>query len=293
MATVVPQDGMPGAEPEGLASLRMLWQRRMLIAIVAAAFGAVGATYALLATPIYRAQVTLLPVTTTGPQGLMGQLGGLAGLAGLAGINLDGADKTEPLAVLGSKDFARTFIEQNKLITVLLHDKWDAKAGKWKNQGPNQPDIRDAVEFFDKRVRRVGEDRKTGVVVLTIDWENPVQAAEWANTLSREINAQLRKRAIENSERSIKYLRAELAVTSEVPLQLSISRLLESQMQNMMVARGNDEYSFRVIDQARVPKKRLSPKRTMIVIGSAMIGGLLACAWLLLAGTRPSAPSRS
>jgi uncharacterized protein involved in exopolysaccharide biosynthesis len=279
-------------EPEGMAVLRMLWQRRVLILLVALVFGAAGATYSLLATPIYRAQVTLLPVTNRAGQGLAGQLGGLAGLAGLAGINLEGPDKTEPLAVLSSRDFARSFIEEQALLTVLLADKWDEKAGKWKNPGPKQPDIRDAVERFDKKVRRVGEDRKSGLVVLTIDWEDPELAARWANILAGKINTQMRARAIDSAERSIKYLRAELAVTNEVPLQLSISRLLESQMQTIMVARGNDEYSFRVVDQARVPKKRLHPKRTMITLGTFLIGGLLTCVWLMLSGKRPAAPQR-
>lgn len=280
------------SEPEGMAVLRMLWQRRVFVCIVAAVFGVIGGTYSLLATPIYRAQVTLLPVTNRAGQGLAGQLGGLAGLAGLAGINLEGPDKTEPLAVLSSRDFARSFIEEQELLTVLLHDKWDAKAGKWKHPGPKQPDIRDAVERFDKRVRKVGEDRKSGLVVLTIDWEDPQLAARWANILAAKINTQMRARAIDSAERSIKYLRAELAVTNEVPLQLSISRLLESQMQTIMVARGNDEYSFRVVDQARVPKKRLHPKRVMITVGAFLIGGLLACVWLMLSGKRPEAPER-
>jgi uncharacterized protein involved in exopolysaccharide biosynthesis len=96
----------------------------------------------------------------------------------------------------------------------------------------------------------------------------------------------MRARAIEDAERSIEYLRGELQATTQVSLQQSISRLLESQMQNMMMARGNLEYAFRVVDTARVPKKRFTPKRTLITIGAGLIGGFLGCALVLLRGRR-------
>ncbi len=263
-----------------------LWAGRKWIILGGLVFAALGATYALLATPLFRAQVTLLPMDNKATRGLAGQLGALGGLAGLAGINIGGADKVEPLAVLSSRDFARTFIENQKLLTVLLADKWDATAKKWKTEGPNTPDIRDAVEYFDKNVRKVGEDRKSGLVVLTVDWETPTEAALWANLMATQINTQMRARAIEDAERSIEYLRGELQATTQVSLQQSISRLLESQMQNMMMARGNMEYAFRVVDSARVPKKRFTPKRTLITLGAGMIGGFLGCAWVLLRGRR-------
>lgn len=277
-----------GLLPEGL---RQLWRARWRILIGAFVCGALGATYSLLATPIFRAQVSLLPAHTTSSQGLAGQLGGLAGLAGLAGINLGGADKTEPMAVLGSRDFAQAFIERNNLVPVLLADKWDPVKKNWKEPGPNEPDIRDAVEYFDKHVRRIGEDRKSGIVVLTVDWRSPAEAAKWANEMATQVNSQMRARAIADADQSIAYLRSQFETTTQVSLQQSISRLLETQMQQMMMARGNEEYAFRVIDSARVPKKRVFPMRSLITLGSALIGGFIVCAWVLLTTRRPIGPS--
>jgi uncharacterized protein involved in exopolysaccharide biosynthesis len=280
--TATPNDLHPNPPSDGFVTLRLLWSRGLLICGVALIFGALGTTYSLLVTPIFRAQVTLLPVANRPGQGLMGQLGTLSGLTGLAGINLDDADKAEALAVLNSRDFARKFIEERNLLTVILDDKWDPVTRNWKNQSANQPDIRDAVERFGKKILRVGEDRKNGLVILTIDWKDPVLATQWANIYAQRINGQMREYAITNAERSIDYLRRELSSTSEVALKQSISQLLESQMQKMMVARGNSEYAFRVVDQASVPKRHIFPRRTLIVIGCTLIGGFLACAWVML-----------
>jgi len=115
------------------------------------------------------------------------------------------------------------------------------------------PDVRDAVQYFEKRVRRVSEDRKTGLVSLVIEWKDPEAAAEWANELASQINRQTRERALETASSNIAYLQSEMKATSVVSLQQAIGRLLESEMQQLMLARGNEEFAFRVIDRAMVP----------------------------------------
>jgi uncharacterized protein involved in exopolysaccharide biosynthesis len=271
---------------------RAAWQGRWTVLLTTFGFAAAMAIYTLLATPWYRAQVSLLPVENKDTAGLMSQIGQLSGLASLAGINLGGNDKAEPFAVLQSHDFARAFIEKEKLLTVLLADKWDATSGRWRTTTADTPDIRDAVEYFEKHVRRVGEDRKTGLIILTVDWTDPTLAAAWANAMALQINAQMREVAIEHAQTSIAYLRSELAATNQVSLQQAISRLLESQMQRLMVARGNEEYAFRVVDRAHVPKKRFMPQRVLMTLAAAIVGAFLSSAFLALSGSRRAAALR-
>jgi uncharacterized protein involved in exopolysaccharide biosynthesis len=270
-----------------MAFFRIAWRGRWVI-LASGLLGAVAmGVYAFTAEPWYRAQVTLLPVENKSSQGLLGQLGPLSGLAGLAGISLGAGSRAEPIAVLRSRDFVRDFIERRQLMTTLFSDEWDATQRKWNVPANKAPDIRDAVKFFDEDIRHIGEDRKLGLVILTVDWKNPKVAADWANQIAVDINAMLRARAIEDAEKSIAYLREQLASANEVSLQQSISRLIESQMQTVMVARGNEEYAFRVIDTAHPPKKRFKPYRSMLVLGGALIGSMLACAWLLIRSQRP------
>jgi uncharacterized protein involved in exopolysaccharide biosynthesis len=61
-----------------------------------------------------------------------------------------------------------------------------------------------------------------------------------------------------------------------VTLQQSIGRLLESELQKLMLARGNEEFAFRVIDAASPPKERVRPKRALIAVVGTMLGGMLA-----------------
>jgi uncharacterized protein involved in exopolysaccharide biosynthesis len=240
-----------------------------------------GGAYAWLATPWYRSEVLLIAAENRTDQGLLGRLGQLGGLASLAGINIGTTNKVEPLAILKSREFAESFIEQRRLMPVLFADLWDADAKKWRTRPDRTPDIRDAISYFDKKVRRVTEDRKTGLVKLTIEWKDPVLAARWANEMAREINRQTRERALKTSTTNIAYLRSELQATRLVTLQDAIGRLLESEMQQLMIAQGNEQFAFRVIDKGQVPKGSFKPKRLVAIAGGAVVGIFLAMFFVL------------
>ena len=260
---------------------RTLWAGRWWIVLVASVFAGLGAAYAWMATPWYRSEVLLIAAENTTDPGLAGQLGQLGGLASLAGLRIGTADKVEPLAILKSRDFAASFIEQHKLLTVLFADSWDAEARKWRTRADRTPDIRDAIYFFDRKVRRIVEDRKTGLVTLRVEWKDPVLAARWANEMAREINRQTRDRALRTAKANIAYLQSEMEATRLVTLREAIGRLLESEMQKLMLAQGNEEYAFRVIDKGRVPKHSFRPRGFIAVVGASVVGIFMAMLFLL------------
>lgn len=279
MVLLVPSQAESGASPGGLdleEIWNVLWGGKWLIIGITSVFTVVSIVYALLATQWFRAEVALMPAHPR--QALSAQLGGLAGLASLAGLNIsERGDTAEALAVLRSREFTRSFIEELNLLPVLLADKWDAQAGRWKGSDPEKwPDERDAVKYFENRVRRIAENKKTGLITLSIDWKDRETAAKWANLLVVRANDRMRQRAQSDAERNIKFLRQELNSTNVVTLQESISRLLEHELETLMMARGNEEYAFRVVDRAGVPKWRARPKRTLTVILATMGGGLIA-----------------
>lgn len=281
---VIPEQAYRASEDEEI-NLRdiwnTLWQRKWLIigAIVVFALGSV--TYALLATEWYRAEVLLAPAEERTMQPLAGQLGGLAALAG---VSVGGGDGAEAIAVLRSRELAQAFIERFALITVFFADEWDAERQRWMAQDPKDwPDVRDAVRYFHKGVLNVSEDRRNRMVTLAIEWTDPEIAAEWAGALAGMVNARLRARALHEAEVNVAYLQTEMAKTSVVSLQQSIGRLLESELQKLMLARGNEEFAFRVIDGPVPPKERVRPKRALIAIIGCLLGGVLGVLAVLVA----------
>lgn len=58
-------------------------------------------------------------------------------------------------------------------------------------------------------------------------------------------------------------------------LRQAISRLIEDQIQTIMVAQAEGEYAFRIVDPPRVPNQRISRKRRVIVMVATFLGGMI------------------
>jgi uncharacterized protein involved in exopolysaccharide biosynthesis len=274
--------------------VRLLWKRKWWVAAVVGGFALAGLLYALVATPRYQAEVVVMPV---GKSPLSGSLGQLGGLASLAGISIDSGDSTQgPLAVLKSKALAREFIEKHGLVEELARSAKPLIAlpgGK----GADAPDIRDALTFFDEKIRRISEDRKSGLIMLDVTWSDGRVAADWANELIANVNGKLRAQAEAEAEKNVSYLQREIAGTSVPSLQQSLSKILEGEMQKLLLAKGNDQFAFKVIDPAMAPRLATFPKKTLIVIGSTLLGLILAVILVILlesfAGTASSEKPRA
>jgi uncharacterized protein involved in exopolysaccharide biosynthesis len=251
----------------------VVWRGKWAVFATTVIFAAGAVAYALLATEWYRAEVLLAPAEERGAPALAGQLGGLAALAG---VSVGGGDSAEAVATLRSRELARAFIEDFELLPVFFADQWDASRDQWRGEDPaNWPDIRDAVRYFHDNVLSTTENRQTGMVTLAIEWTDAEAAAAWADALVRRVNARLRDRALREAEANVTYLQEELARTNVITLQQTISRLLESELQKLMLARGNEEFAFRIVDSAEAPKYRVRPKRTLIVVVATVLGGIL------------------
>jgi uncharacterized protein involved in exopolysaccharide biosynthesis len=62
--------------------------------------------------------------------------------------------------------------------------------------------------------------------------------------------------------------------------------MMQTEMEKLMIARGNDEFAFRALDKAQVPKKRVRPQRMLITFASAILGGVLGLTLIWLGNLR-------
>ncbi|MEO5345223.1 MAG: Wzz/FepE/Etk N-terminal domain-containing protein [Magnetococcus sp. YQC-9] len=245
-----------------------LWDAKWLIIAVTSLFVAGSVTYAFMATPSFKADILLEPAGDDAKKGggVLAQFGGLAAMAGI-NISGGGTSKDTAIAKLKSRIFLEEFIRDENLMPILFEDQWDSSAKTWKEQDPKkQPTLLRGVELFSMNLLKITEDKKSGLVILTIEWKNRELASRWANLLVERINRHLRTLAIEDAKNNIEYLNAEMAKTTFVELKQVIAALTEDQIKKIMLANGRPEFAFRVIDPAVVPERRSWPKRGIIVI---------------------------
>jgi uncharacterized protein involved in exopolysaccharide biosynthesis len=256
--------------------LTILGRRKWWIVGITGFLTGLAIIYSLVVTERYRAEAVVIQRDSKSLSGLSGQLAQLGGLADLAGLGLGQGAKQEPMGLLRSKGFIRRFIERNNLLPVLAENSRGALGSSSRTA-----DIRIVVDRFMRRNLSISEDKKAGLVTVAVEWKEAALAANWANGIVRQVNAEMRARVLRETGHNIAYLRNALDSTDSVALQQAVARLLESEMEKAMLAGGTADYAFRVIDEAQPPVRRSFPKRSMIVL-LAFVTSLFTSSFIVL-----------
>lgn len=258
---------------------RILLAGWVRIAIAALVGGAILVGLAFASDPIYKSEVVLLPKESSPTSGLASQLGQFGGIAGLIGLNAGGSKvRDESLAVLRSRAFVSEFIKRNDLLPRLTL----ASKNLFRTHAGKNMDLQDAIKYFDSNVRTIYDDKKLGIIRITIRWRDPETAASLANGMAAQLNQEIREQAIQESTSNVEYLRSELQKSQLVFLSQAIGTLLEGEIKRLMIARGSEEYAFRILDPAQPAVRPEWPRPVFMGAIGCLIGGLLAILSLIL-----------
>jgi LPS O-antigen subunit length determinant protein (WzzB/FepE family) len=206
-------------------------------------------------------------------------LGGLAPFTGISGETA-GA-RAEAIATLKSRQLGTAFIEERNLLPYLFPELWDTEQNKWAVEAEVVPTMADAFERFDQDVRRIDEDRTTGLINVSILGRDRKRVADWANALVQAANQRLRQRAIHEAEQSVRYLEDQLKKTNILEVRQAMNQLIEAQISKAALANTRDDYAFRVIDPAveLQADQFVKPRRILILALGVAFG--LALGFLL------------
>jgi uncharacterized protein involved in exopolysaccharide biosynthesis len=94
------------------------------------------------------------------------------------------------------------------------------------------------------------------------------------------VNDIMRARALAQSEYNVSYLKQELTAATVLTMQQSIGRVLETELQKLLLAKEDKEYAFKILDHAEPPRLRYWPKRPLVIAGATVLG--LICAGFLV-----------
>ena len=273
---MVESDSSSGeGEIDLLDLIRTLLQAWKTIAGVTFVCTGFAVAYALYAPEVFKVETLLAPAQEEKP-GASSSLNRFGGLAAMAGISIPSDSNVEQVvATLNSRKFLRSFIQQNKLVPILFEKIWDAENQAWLVESTEQePSEQKAIASF-KGCLSVNEDKKSGLITLSISWKDAEVAAQWANDLVKQLNEQLRQKAITDSQKRVGYLEQELTKTTLQDMRAVLYNLLESEKQNAMLANVNEDFALEVIDPAVASETREKPKRKMIVALGVVCGGFL------------------
>ena len=203
-------------------------------------------------------QSNILMVTNSGSSNsgsLSSLLGSALGSSGNLSLSTSKPNRETALAILRSRKFIEGYIEDNDLMPILFKDAQEEK-------GIEMPILREGYSLIESAMN-IQVDRS--LIEMTITWDDPKFATRLANGLIERVNDYIRKEAIEESRKSIQFLEKELT-NKDANTKVILSKLIENQMQSMVLANVRNEYVFKVVDPAVTPINPSGPQRRLIVV---------------------------
>jgi uncharacterized protein involved in exopolysaccharide biosynthesis len=326
-----------------------IWKARKQILTIATLCGILGGIIGFLTPVTYTASSTFLPQTAQAGGGLSGSLGGLASLAGInlnTGAAVGGEIPPSMYAtVLASEPFRKRILDakiwfngdslsyreylinQPKSVvgtvleyTIGLPGKI-AGSGKEENALSNSGELQalsDEENELHKALARkvsIANDKKEGVVSLTVVEGDPIIAAQVAKVTEEVLQDWIIEHKIKNAKAqydfiekqfdakqkeffsiqdqlagymdrnqnvlSATYLTRLERLQSEFDLVNTVYSELAKQKEQAAIQLSKDTPTFSVLDPVKVPKEKTGPKKSLYVLGAFFIGLILAAGWFL------------
>ena len=280
----------------------VLWAGSRKIIAITAVFAFVSFIYALSVSNQYKATVLLAPAQSDSSD-LSGALGRLGGLASLAGVDIGGGDSSEAKMaqeIMKSWSFIDGFIADNDLAVelsavqdwskgsneLLINDGvYDTENKQWliENEsgvtGP--PSSWVLFQAFSERLV-VSENKKSGLVSVSIEYYSPQIAKQWLDMYVAAINAHMQQRQMEKVTNNINYLQAQIEKTSIAEMREVFYTIIAEQTKNKMMTEASPEYAFVAVSPSMVPEEKSQPERAFICIIGTLLGGILSVLLVLV-----------
>jgi LPS O-antigen subunit length determinant protein (WzzB/FepE family) len=270
-----------------------LWQGKWIIMGFTSVASILVVIYSLSLPNIYSGQALLVPVSSK--DSVSGAAQNLGGLASLAGISL--SDSSDNSVVATEKLQSLSFFEGKILTQINISDlmaveSWnpnnnsityddaiyDDKTKSWTRevvfpQTP-KPSAQESYKAFLEHLSVV-KDLKTNIVTITISHQSPYVAKQWADLVVTEINTFYREKDRSEAEFAVNYLNDQIAQTRLSEVKMVIAEVLAQQIQKLTLIEANDNYIFDYIDPPAVMEKKSAPRRAIICIIGALLGGFI------------------
>ena len=280
----------------------VLLEGKWIIFSLTAFVSIIGVIYSLSLPNIYQSNTMLVPVNSS--SGISGALGRYSGLAGLAGISLPSGGDEGNSAKAIQKISSLSFFENNILPNIHLPDlmavkSWNSKtnivafdeniydtsSNSWIRDSsyPQQqsPSSQKSYAVFKQNLS-LNDDKKSGFITLSIKHQSPFVAKQWVELVVNEVNAFYRQKDKSESEKAVSYLNQQISMTGLSEIKQVLAQLLQEETKKLTLIEANQHYVFDYIDPPAVMEEKSEPKRALICILSALLGGMLSILLVLI-----------
>ena len=119
-------------------------------------------------------------------------------------------------------------------------------------------------------------------MTISIKHQSPYIAKQWVELVVNEVNSFYRQKDKSQSEKAVSYLNQQISMTSLSEIKQVLAQLLQEETKKLTLIEANQFYVFDYIDPPAVMEVKIEPKRALICIISAILGGMLSIVLVLI-----------
>jgi uncharacterized protein involved in exopolysaccharide biosynthesis len=304
--------GAPGQRDIDLLEVPIaLWRNWRLIGACALIGLVVSSLYLHVATYRYTAELTVIPVQSSGG-GAAGRLGGIADLASLAGVSLpkDQGFAQYQLYFEGihSRSVADALSKRTDLMKVIFRSEWDEKTKSWRqptsplrpivqafkfilgipNYDWQPPDGARLLLYMNSEIK-VAEDPKKALATISFDHRDPKFAVAFLRALHDTVEGQLRQKALSVSRQYVSYLSEQLKTVTMVEQRQAIMNALVEQEKSVMMASSNAPFAAESFGDPTASYRPTSPVPILVLALGFLIGAAVGAGIAMFSLVRPLA----
>ena len=229
-------------------------------------------------------------------------------LASLAGVSIGGGSEdltAYAVALLQSNSFAErlmsidgvkvnlmaakkyNFENQEIIIDASIYDKSN---NEWVRNPPYKRSIiPSALEIYEEVLKddlKVSLDRRSGFIEVTFTHISPIFARDFLNLILKQANELKRKNDYEEASKALYFLEENLKTTNQKELRDSLTKLIESQLQTLMLVDIREDYLLSAIEQPYLPEEEIFPPKVLLTFIGLFLGFISMFIYLIILGRK-------
>ncbi len=267
----------------------VIWKRKIFIGGFTIFCTLIAVIMVLFVMPvIYRSQTVIIPSSTESASKLGGLLSSIPLPINLGNIAGGNDKSTLILSFLNSRTLKLRLIEKYNLLPILYKDLWDSDKNMWKVKDKDKipTPIKAIQDKVLDNIYNVSQDKKTGLITISWESEDPKFAAIMLNRVIKELSHYLNKeyetdakrerifveKQLEKAKKELEYWEKQVPskkytladINRELMASQTVYTELRKQYELAKIAEEKEIIDFKVLDPPFVPEIKYKPKRILI-----------------------------
>jgi LPS O-antigen subunit length determinant protein (WzzB/FepE family) len=280
----------------------ILWRGKYFIIIFTMISLAAGSLYLRNLSSKYSVSILLAPVQEEQSTPNFGNLGGLASLAGISLPSGSASDFAKYEIMLKTQEISTLVFKEQNLIQELFSNEWDENQQIFREPKQNrktllrnyvkelltgrppkeytEPNPAKLTEFIDKKIR-ISLDKKTQYLNLSAENSNPELLTKLLVSMIKNTDELFKKKFIKQANDAVQFYQIKISKARSQEHREILATLIAKEERKLLLATREGPFVAEILTGPNTSLYPTSPKASLILALSILLGGFLSCGLLL------------